>query len=64
MTARSTDLVLVPGLACTEDLFAEQIATLRGRRNDRRHRARSALARPWAKAGFGRRLCWSPHGTR
>ena len=30
MTARSTHLVLVPGLACTEDLFAEQIASLRG----------------------------------
>ena len=30
MTARSTCLVLVPGLACTEDLFAGQIATLRG----------------------------------
>ena len=30
MTARSTRLVLVPGLACTEDLFADQIATLRG----------------------------------
>ena len=30
MTARPTDLVLVPGLACTEDLFAEQIASLRG----------------------------------
>ena len=30
MTARSTDLVLVPGLVCTEDLFAEQIASLRG----------------------------------
>jgi hypothetical protein len=28
MTARSTDLVLVPGLVCTEDLFAEQIASL------------------------------------
>ena len=30
MTARLTDLVLVPGLVCTEDLFAEQIASLRG----------------------------------
>ena len=30
MTAHSTRLVLVPGLACTEDLFAEQIASLRG----------------------------------
>jgi hypothetical protein len=30
MTARSTHLVLVPGLACTQDLFAEQIASLRG----------------------------------
>ncbi len=31
MTARPTHLVLVPGLACTEDLFAEQIASLRGK---------------------------------
>jgi hypothetical protein len=31
MTARSTHLVLVPGLTCTEDLFAEQIASLRER---------------------------------
>jgi hypothetical protein len=30
MTARSTRLVLVPGLACTEDLFADQVTTLRG----------------------------------
>jgi hypothetical protein len=30
MTARSTHLVLLPGLVCTEDLFAEQIASLRG----------------------------------
>jgi pimeloyl-ACP methyl ester carboxylesterase len=30
MTAHSTRLVLVPGLACTEDLFADQIASLRG----------------------------------
>ena len=30
MAARSTCLVLVPGLACTEDLFADQIASLRG----------------------------------
>jgi pimeloyl-ACP methyl ester carboxylesterase len=30
MTAHSTHLVLVPGLACTDDLFAEQIASLRG----------------------------------
>ena len=30
MTARSPHLVLVPGLTCTEDLFAEQIASLRG----------------------------------
>ena len=30
MTARSTRLVLVPGLACTEDLFTDQIASLRG----------------------------------
>jgi pimeloyl-ACP methyl ester carboxylesterase len=31
MTAHSTHLVLVPGLGCTEDLFAEQVATLRGK---------------------------------
>jgi hypothetical protein len=31
MTAHSTHLVLVPGLACTEDLFAEQIGSLRGK---------------------------------
>ena len=30
MTARSPHLVFVPGLACTEDLFAEQTASLRG----------------------------------
>jgi predicted esterase YcpF (UPF0227 family) len=30
MTERPTHLVLVPGLACTEDLSAEQIASLRG----------------------------------
>ena len=30
MTARPTHLVFVPGLACTEDLFAKQIASLRG----------------------------------
>jgi pimeloyl-ACP methyl ester carboxylesterase len=30
MTACSTHLVLLPGLVCTEDLFAEQIASLRG----------------------------------
>jgi pimeloyl-ACP methyl ester carboxylesterase len=29
MTARSTHLIFVPGLACTEKLFAEQIASLR-----------------------------------
>jgi hypothetical protein len=37
MTGRPTQLVLVPGLACTEDLFAEQIASLRGEL-DRRSR--------------------------
>ncbi len=31
MTERPTHLVFVPGLACTEDLFAEQIAALRGK---------------------------------
>jgi pimeloyl-ACP methyl ester carboxylesterase len=30
MTACSTHLVLLPGLVCTEELFAEQIASLRG----------------------------------
>jgi pimeloyl-ACP methyl ester carboxylesterase len=30
MPARSTHLILMPGLACTEELFAEQIASLRG----------------------------------
>jgi pimeloyl-ACP methyl ester carboxylesterase len=30
MTERSTHLVLVPGLVCTEDLFVEQIESLRG----------------------------------
>ncbi|HXW70930.1 MAG TPA: alpha/beta fold hydrolase [Methylocella sp.] len=30
MTSRSAYLVFVPGLGCTADLFAEQIATLRG----------------------------------
>ena len=30
MTARSAHLVLVPGLVCSDDLFAEQIASLRG----------------------------------
>ena len=30
MTARPTHLVFVPGLACTEDLFAEHTASLRG----------------------------------
>jgi pimeloyl-ACP methyl ester carboxylesterase len=29
MTARSTHLIFVPGLGCTEKLFAEQIASLR-----------------------------------
>jgi pimeloyl-ACP methyl ester carboxylesterase len=31
MTGRPTHLVLVPGLACTEYLFAEQIGSLRGK---------------------------------
>jgi pimeloyl-ACP methyl ester carboxylesterase len=30
MTARSTHLVFVPGLGCTEDHFSDQIATFRG----------------------------------
>jgi pimeloyl-ACP methyl ester carboxylesterase len=50
MTARSTHLVLVPGLACTEDLFAEQIASLRGEvaisiADHMRHDTISAIAR-------------------
>ena len=50
MTARSTYLVLVPGLACTEDLFAEQIASLRGEvtisvADHARHDTMSAIAR-------------------
>jgi pimeloyl-ACP methyl ester carboxylesterase len=45
-TARPTHLVLVPGLACTEDLFAEQIASLRGKVADHaRHDTMSAIAR-------------------
>ena len=50
MTAHSTRLVLVPGLACTEDLFAEQIATLRREvaisvADHARHDTMSAIAR-------------------
>jgi pimeloyl-ACP methyl ester carboxylesterase len=50
MTAHSAHLVLVPGLACTEDLFAEQIATLRGEiaisvAEHTRHDTMSAIAR-------------------
>jgi pimeloyl-ACP methyl ester carboxylesterase len=50
MTARSTHLVLVPGLACTEDLFAEQIASLRGEiaisvADHTRHDTMGAIAR-------------------
>jgi hypothetical protein len=30
MAGRSTHLVLVPALACTENLYAKQIAALRG----------------------------------
>ena len=50
MIARSTYLVLVPGLACTEDLFAEQIASLRGEvtisvADYARHDTMSAIAR-------------------
>src|ERR1700731_4527197 len=50
MTAHSTHLVLVPGLACTEDLFAEQIASLRGEiaisvADHARHDTMSAIAR-------------------
>lgn len=50
MTAHSTHLVLVPGLACTEDLFAEQIASLRGEvaisiADHTRHDMMSAIAR-------------------
>ena len=50
MTGRPTHLVLVPGLACTEDLFAEQIASLRGKvavsvADHARHDTMSAIAR-------------------
>jgi pimeloyl-ACP methyl ester carboxylesterase len=50
MTARSTHLVLVPGLSCTEDLFAEQIASMRGEviisvADHARHDTMSAIAR-------------------
>ena len=50
MTAHSTRLVLVPGLACTEDLFAEQIGSLRGKvaksvADHARHDTMSAIAR-------------------
>src|ERR1700730_3908355 len=50
MTARSTDLVLVPGLVCTEDLFAEQIASLQGEvaisvADHTRHDTTSGIAR-------------------
>ena len=50
MTARSPHLVLVPGLACTEDLFAEQFASLRGEiaisvADHARHDTMSAIAR-------------------
>jgi hypothetical protein len=41
MTAHATHLVLVPGLACTEDLFAEQIGSLRGALADRLHLSKS-----------------------
>jgi pimeloyl-ACP methyl ester carboxylesterase len=49
MIARSTHLVLVPGLLCTEDLFVEQIALLRGEvaitvANHARHDTMSAIA--------------------
>src|SRR5580692_1657241 len=50
MTAHSTHLVLVPGLACTEDLFAKQIGSLRGKvaisvADHARHDTMSAIAR-------------------
>ena len=50
MTAHSTHLVLVPVLACTEDLFAEQIGSLRGKvaisvADHARHDTMSAIAR-------------------
>lgn len=49
MTPRSTHLVFVPGLACTEDLFVEQIASLRGEvaisiADHTRHDTMSAIA--------------------
>jgi pimeloyl-ACP methyl ester carboxylesterase len=50
MTARSTHLVFVPGLTCTADLFAEEIASLRGKieitvADHARHDTMSAIAR-------------------
>jgi pimeloyl-ACP methyl ester carboxylesterase len=50
MTTRSTHLVLVPGLTCTENLFAEQIASLQGEvaisiADHTRHDTMSAIAR-------------------
>jgi pimeloyl-ACP methyl ester carboxylesterase len=50
MAARPTHLVLVPGLACTEDLFVEQIASLREElvisvADHARHDTMSAIAR-------------------
>jgi hypothetical protein len=60
MTAHSTHLVLVPGLGCTEDLFAEQIATLRGDvaisvADHTRHDTISGLARAILAAAPNRR---------
>src|ERR1700730_11827865 len=50
MTACSTHLVLLPGLVCTEELFAEQIASLRGEvaisvADHTRHDTMSGIAR-------------------
>src|SRR6202045_5127980 len=50
MTACSTHLVLLPGLVCSEELFAEQIASLRGEvaisvADHTRHDTMSGIAR-------------------
>jgi hypothetical protein len=73
MTARSTHLVLVPGLARTEDLFAEQIASMRGEviisvADHARHDTMSAIARAvlatapkrFALCGLSNRVLFRP----
>jgi pimeloyl-ACP methyl ester carboxylesterase len=59
MTARSTHLIFVPGLGCTADLFAEQIAGLRGEvvinvADHTRHDTISGIARAVLAAAPGR----------